>query len=108
MRVVFFNLGDASASHVDTGMNQGTYSIDLPAGTYHVIAYPFSADTYAPPAPGSSVLAGGYTQAVPCGLTVDCTDHSLIVITVVSGQTTTADPGDWYAPEGAFPPMPAP
>ena len=24
------------------------------------------------------------------------------------GQTATADPGDWYAPEGTFPPMPNP
>jgi hypothetical protein len=31
-----------------------------------------------------------------------------LTITVVSGQTVSADPGDWYAPEGTFPPMPQP
>ncbi len=79
-----------------------------PRALYYAVAYPYSADTYTAPAPGSPVLAGGYTNAVPCGLSVDCTDHSLIAITVIAGQTITVDPGDWYAPEGAFPPMPNP
>jgi hypothetical protein len=108
MRLVFFNLADGQTSHVDTAMNQATYSIDLPPGTYHAVAYPYSADTYTAPAPGSSGFAGGYTQAVPCGLAVDCTDHSLIPIEVTAGQSVTADIGDWYVPEGFFPPMPAP
>jgi hypothetical protein len=108
MRVAFFNLTDGSVSYTDTGMNQGTYSIDLPEGTYNIVAYPYDAASYTPPAPGAPALAGGYTQAVPCGLLADCTDHSLIPVTVVAGQTITADPGDWYAPAGTFPSMPAP
>jgi hypothetical protein len=108
MRVVFFSVPDGKASWVDTAMNQGTYSIDLLPGTYHVVAYPYSADTYTAPAPGAGTFAGGYTAAVPCGLTVDCTDHSLLPIAVTPGQTFSADPGDWYAPEGSFPSMPVP
>jgi hypothetical protein len=106
MRVVFFSVPDGMARWVDTAMNQGTYSIELPQGTYYAVAYPFSADISTPPAPGSTTLAGGYTPAVTCGLTVDCTDHTLLPITVSAGQTVSADPGDWYAPEGSFPPMP--
>ena len=104
-RVAFFSLTDGSISYTDTGMNQGTYSMDLPAGDYHVVAYPYSAGA---PAAGSPIEggAGGYTQIVPCGLTADCTDHSLIPITVSVGQTIMVNPGDWYAPEGTFPPMP--
>jgi hypothetical protein len=108
MRVVFFSVPDGKASWVDTAMNQGTYSIQLPPGTYYTVAYPYTADAYTAPAPGSPTLAGGYTQAVPCGLTVDCTDHALLPINVSAGQTVSADPGDWYAPDGSFPPMPAP
>ena len=45
---------------------------------------------------------------VPCGLSVECGDHSLLAVEVQSGQTTAdVNPADWYAPEGAFPPDPA-
>ena len=104
-RVAFFSLIDGSISYTDTSMNQGTYSIDLPAGTYHVVAYPYSAGAHTAGSPKLSD-AGGYTQMVPCGLTADCTDHSLIPITVTAGQTIMVNPGDWYAPEGTFPPYP--
>jgi hypothetical protein len=80
-----------------TAENSFTYQInDLPAGQYFVVAYPQFE--------GFEDLAGGYSQAVPCGLTVDCTDHSLIAVTVVGGQVTAGvDPVDWYAPPGTFP-----
>jgi len=45
---------------------------------------------------------------VPCGLSAGCEDHTLLPIIVIEGQTASADPGDWYAPEGTFPPMPEP
>ena len=98
LRVVAFNLQTGLFYFVDTVTNQSTYVIDgLPTGVYHVVAY----------AGGS--LSGGYTQAVPCGLSASCTDHSLIDITVNPGQQVVGvDPGDWYAPQGAFPPNPAP
>jgi hypothetical protein len=113
MRVVLFSLTDGKAYFVDTAKNQGTYSLDVPVGTYYIVSYLHEgtpgttgiADSYT--LSGES-FAGGYTHSVPCGLSVDCTDHGLIPVTVEAGQTASADPGDWYAPEGTFPPMPNP
>ena len=99
LRVVAFNADTQEYIFVDTQQDQGTYQIDnLPPGTYHVVAY----------FPQLS-LGGGYSQAVPCGLSVDCPDHSLIDVEVKPGEVTAGiNPGDWYAPEGTFPPMPNP
>ncbi len=99
LRVVAFQVGGFNYHYVDTMQNQGDYQITgLAPGVYHVVAYIMN---------GS--YAGGYTEMVPCGLSVDCTDHSLIDVVVLSGQDTPdIDPADWYAPEGTFPPMPLP
>jgi len=106
MRVVFFTLDNAVVAYTDTAQNQGSYSLDLPEGTYHVVAYAYDPNAGVTPTDGADNSAGGYTAMVPCGLSVDCTDHTLIDVTVVAGQTVNADPGDWYAPQGTFPPMP--
>jgi hypothetical protein len=101
MRVVAFEAANIqNYSYVDTLQDQPEYTIPgLPAGVYHVVSYRID----------SAILAGGYTQMVPCGLKVGCDDHSFIDVTVTSGQTTTGiDPGDWYADAGTFPPMPNP
>lgn len=97
LRVFAFQVGSENYFYVDTAENQSSYQFDnLPTGYYQVVAYTLNGK-----------LAGGYTQAVPCGLTVDCTDHSLIEVPVNSGQVVTGvDPGDWYAPEGSFPSAP--
>lgn len=97
LRVVAFQVNGFNYRYVDTMQNQTTYQITgLAPGLYHVVAYIMDG-TY----------AGGYSQAVPCGLSVDCTDHSLIAVEVKSGQDTPSiNPGDWYAPAGAFPPKP--
>jgi hypothetical protein len=94
--VVAFNLDTHYWWWVGTASGQSSYSIDnIPAGRYHVVAY------------GSGDLAGGYTAAVPCGLTAACSDHSLLTIQVLPGETTQGvNPGDWYAPSGTFPPKP--
>lgn len=113
MRVVAFSLTDKKAYFVDTAKNQGQFSLHVPAGTYYLASYPYEGtagntgqvDSYTL---GGGPLAGGYTQMVPCGLSANCTDHTLLPITVAVGQTVSADPGDWYAPEGTFPPMPNP
>jgi hypothetical protein len=69
----------------------------LEPGQYVVLAYDG----------GSGDLAGAYTPAVACGLRAECTDHSLIRVTVTGGRTV-ADIGilDWYAPIGTFPKQP--
>ena len=97
LRVFAFQVGSQSYFYVDTLKDQSTYQIDnLPAGYYQVVAYILG-----------GTLAAGYSQAVPCGLSVDCTNHDLIQVPVNSGQVVTGvDPGDWYAPEGTFPPPP--
>jgi len=94
LRVVAYLTGSSQYFFVDTVQDQNTYQIDnLPVGIYYVVAY--------------AGLAAGYSQAVPCGLSVDCTDHSLIDVNVSAGQVTgNVNPFDWYAPEGAFPPLP--
>ena len=113
MRVALFSLTDKRAYFVDTAKGQGEYSIDVPAGTYYLVSYLYEGtagnrgqvDSYTL---GGGPFAGGYTQMVPCGLAAGCDDHTLLPITAMGGQTVTADPGDWYAPEGTFPPMPNP
>lgn len=76
-----------------------SYSVDLMPATYYAYAY----------ATGTSI-AGSYSQAVICGLSVNCTDHSLLPFVVLPGQTTAdidicdyyGDPGDVPAPPGGL------
>lgn len=101
LRVVAFAVADYSINYyVDTPMNQFDYTIPgLPPGVYHVVSFRIASD----------MMAGGYTQMVPCGLLYTCTDHSFIDVTVTAGETTTGiDPGDWYADAGTYPLMPIP
>ncbi len=45
----------------------------------------------------TSIANGGYTHAVPCGLTVDCKDHSLLIFKVEKGKTTkNIQICDWF------------
>lgn len=98
MNVVAFDVNSSAWFYVVTQQNQQTYQIDgLPAGTYYVVAYPVDSPDY----------GGGYSAAVPCGLSIDCTDHSLLPVTVVGGETTEGvDPKDFYADPGTFPTSP--
>lgn len=113
MRVALFSLIDGKAYYIDTAMNQATYFLYVPVGTYYIVSYPYegiagtvgSVESFTPNGAG---FAGGYTQMVPCGLNADCTDHSLIPVVVEANQTVSVDPSDWYAPEGMFPEMPNP
>jgi hypothetical protein len=113
MRVVLFSVTNGKTYFVDTAKGQGQFSLNVPAGTYYLVSYPYEGtagntgqvDSYTL---DGGPFAGGYTQMVPCGLASGCDDHTLLPITVIEGQTVTADPGDWYAPEGTFPPMPNP
>ena len=99
LTIVAFNTNSSSWQMIQTQQNQGTYQFDgLSVGTYYVVAY-VTGDNF----------GGGYTAAVPCGLSVDCTDHSLLPVTVIANQVTSGiDPQDWYAPPDAFPANPVP
>lgn len=81
---------------IKTSQNQNSFEIeDVDPGTYYVLAY------------SESNFAGGWTKAVPCGLTVDCNDHSLTPVVVKAGVTTSGiELKDWYAPENFFPSRP--
>jgi len=97
LRVVAFQVNGFNYRYVDTMQNQGSYQITgLAPGLYHVVAYTMD-----------GTAAGGYTQMVPCGLLATCTDHTLLDVEVKAGEDTpNINPGDWYAPPDAFPPMP--
>jgi hypothetical protein len=86
MTIYLENVNTLEVTPYHTVENQPPIALPVPEGTY--IAYAWLPDLAG---------AGSYSQAVPCGLTVDCTDHSLIEFQVVKDQTT---PGieicDWY------------
>ena len=104
LRVVAFRLENGQPNgeftFVVTSENQEAYQIDgLEPGQFWVVAYTIPAGEDTPQG-----LAAGYSQAVHCGLSVECTDHSLIAVEIQSDLLTGGiDPSDWYAPEGAFP-----
>jgi hypothetical protein len=103
LRVAAFEVKTGEVSYTDLPAGKQTYSFELPVGTYHVVAYVLPTKGF------PTGFAGGYTQAVPCGLALECANHNLIPVSVVEAQTTeNIDPVDWYAPEGSFPPMPSP
>lgn len=63
---------------------------DLAPASYYVLAYDI--------ANPSKTFFAAYSEAVPCGLSVACTDHSLIAVEVKEGEeTTNINPSDWYA-----------
>ncbi len=97
--VYAFNANDsAKYFFVETAANVGTFKIEnVDPGTYDVVAYSKS----------NPNLAGAYTKAVPCGLSVSCTDHSFILVTVTQGAVASGvEVKDWYAPDGTFPKKP--
>lgn len=104
LRIVAFQLGGGAYYYIDTALGQSSYELhNVPPGTYHVVAYPL---------PGGGFTggpAGGYSQMVPCGLQYGCNDHTLIDVVVTAGNVTAgADPNDYYAEPGGFPPNPVP
>lgn len=101
LRIVFWNVNSSAYQYIDTSVNQFEYNIELPVGTYYVVAY--AMDEFGVP----TGLAGGYTKMVPCGLQYGCEDHALIPVAVPAGATVSdIDPGDWYGDSAAFPPVP--
>lgn len=94
-RVVAYDVDDIGAYFATEVYSGNTYSLEVPPGTYYVLAYLIDEDGNADP----SGYSGAYSEFVPCGLHVDCDDHSLIPVEVNPGQTITGiDPADWYLP----------
>jgi hypothetical protein len=94
--ILFQNVNDSGQFFsLQTGAGWDNYENELPAGDYYVFAR-VTGDT--------SGFGGGYTAAVPCGLSAGCTDHTLLPVTIREGAVTkNIDVTDWYAPEGTFP-----
>ena len=93
LRVVAFDIYSNDYYYVETELNQGTYQIEgLPAGIYHVVAYVREQ---------GPEMSAGYSYFVPCGMSVDCSDHTLMDVTVYAGQVVDGvDPIDFYAAPG--------
>jgi hypothetical protein len=94
MTLYFESTTDDRLISYPTHGGQSSYAVELEAGTYH--AYIWLPE---------EILSGGmYSEAVPCGLKVTCTDHSLLPVTVEPGKETSAvDVCNWYAPPGEAP-----
>jgi hypothetical protein len=74
----------------------GVYESDLPDGSYVAYAWREGYD-----------LGGAYSAAVPCGLSVNCSDHSLLPFQVSAGQMINdIDICDWYGSPGDVPEPP--
>jgi hypothetical protein len=90
--------------HVTTTQGQFTYAIkNVAPGIYYVVAYLALGHTTG----NYKALSGGYTKYVPCAASgaVDCTDHTLIPVTVhPSEQVKGIGPNDYYG--GTMPPQP--
>lgn len=96
-RVVAFDITDPTIYYYVEIADGGSYSLDVPAGMYVVSAYPIDPIS-AGAAPG---FWAGYSKAVACGLTADCTDHGLKPVSVEAGEVVTGvDTADWYAEAG--------
>jgi hypothetical protein len=93
MKLYFQNTNTGDVLTLSTTANQTSYTKTVPPGTYHVYAW---LDGFG--------LGGAYSAAVPCGLTVDCTDHALLPVEVSAGATASGiDLLDWYGPPGSVP-----
>ena len=77
--------------------NQQTFTFKkIPEGSYVAFAYTTEA-TMLDLNNKKSKGSGGYTRFVPCGLSIDCKDHTLISFKVTKGKTTDAiSICDWY------------
>ncbi len=86
MTVYIQPVGEERVYEVPIAEGQSTYRAEVPPGQYYVYAW----------LPDFS-LAGSYSQAVVCGLTAACQDHTLLPVRVEAGQTATGiDVCDWY------------
>ncbi len=96
MTLYFQEMASDAVTAVPHTDGTGAFSIDLPAGTYVAFAWRVGNE-----------IGGSYSQAVPCGLTAACTDHSLIPFPVAGGETTSGvDICDWYGGPWDVPPPP--
>ncbi|MEA3327063.1 MAG: hypothetical protein U9R53_07105 [Chloroflexota bacterium] len=93
LRIVAFDVDDVDKFVMKEVAITDTFTIDVPPGTYYVLAYLLDPDVMDPD------FAGAYSQFVLCGLEVGCEDHSLVPVAVQPGETVSGvDLADWYLP----------
>lgn len=88
MNVYLKNKETSKIYTLDIKENQKPFKFKkIPQGNYIAFAYTIQEDL-TDPNNKSSVVGGGYTHAVLCGLAVECKDHSLLIFKVEKGKTT--------------------
>ena len=91
--MIAFDANDSSTYFAVEVLSGGSYTLEVPVGTYNVLAYlidPVSLGA----TPG---LFAAYSEMVLCGLQYGCEDHSLVPVEVSGSQTVAdIDPVDWY------------
>jgi len=71
------------------------YKLTVPPGDYHVYAQLPDPARYGATYPKD--YRAYYSEFVKCGMSVECQDHTPIVVQVKSGETAKGiDPQDWY------------
>lgn len=91
MTLYFQELTRGDLSYQNLPQGQSSYSINLAPGTYIAFAYPVNS--------AGEATGGSYSQAVPCGLGNDCTDHTPVEFEVKPGaEVKEVDICDWYSP----------
>lgn len=97
MTAYFQEQGSGEFTTLTIALNQNTYSVELPPGTYIAFAYPDQDPT----------IGGMYSEATACGLQPECTDHNLRPFVVQAGKVSKeVDLCDWYA-QDMLPPRPS-
>jgi len=96
MTLYFADMLSTDVYEFDHPDGSPSYSVQLPPSTY--VAYAYATGT---------TIGGSYSEAVLCGLTVSCTDHSLIEFEVLAGETLAdIDICDYYGDPGDIPEPP--
>ncbi|MDP2069332.1 MAG: hypothetical protein Q8K04_10220 [Lutibacter sp.] len=97
MNVYLKNKETSKIYSLDIKENQKPFKFSkIPAGNYIAFAYTVQEDS-TNAQEKSTITSGGYTHAVPCGLTVECKDHSLLIFKVENGKTTkNIEICDWF------------
>lgn len=97
MNVYLKNKETGKIYSLDLHENQKPFKFKkIPEGNYIAFAYTVQ-EVSTDLNNKTSIASGGYTHAVPCGLTVECKDHSLIIFKVEKGKATkNIQICDWF------------
>jgi hypothetical protein len=97
LKIYFMNNSNNDTITFETQYDRLSYKFEkIPEGEYTAFAYVIDSKNNKDNGFVSG-FGGGYTNAVPCGLTVKCSDHTLKTFKIYPNETTTGiDITDWY------------